>query len=88
MPIIVETSENPSLSVTVVNEKGERIIAAYVSCSIRAGRGVSINVDVQNPTACNASEPEISEQVMAFVRGCFFTARNTGIPVAASFPTP
>lgn len=81
MPIVTETNENPTLSVSALDEHGNRATAAFVSCNIRAGRGFSVNVDMQDEALCAANQPEITAAIDGFVEQCRQSAREKGVVI-------
>lgn len=50
MSIYKETSQQTMLTLTTQDENGNHVQAVVVSCNIRPGRGLSINMDVLAPS--------------------------------------
>lgn len=76
-----ETSENPSRGIFAVDSSGTRTELVRVSCSIRPGTGVYLNIDVMDAEKTTANSAEVQTQLTAFVAEAYQRAASMGLPV-------
>ena len=84
MAIYKENSQQTTLSLTTQDENGNYVQAAVVSCCIRPGRGLSINMDVFAPALIkpgNEAFNEVANEVTDYILGELVKAPALGVPI-------
>lgn len=81
--ITTNTTNSTSVGIQIKDEGGSTREACRVSSSIRAGRMVSVVVDMHDREDFSAHFDEITQQVMTLISDAFGRAAAQGLPVAA-----
>lgn len=77
------TAENPSQSISLTDENGNRVDVLHVSCNLRPGNGVNLNIDVFDAERMAANLEDIQAALTTFVSEAFARASSMGLPVPA-----
>ena len=77
----ISEAENPSRSIGVTDEKGSRTEILHISCNLRPGSGLHLNVDVMNAELAAQHLNEVQTAMTEFIREAFARASGMGLPV-------
>ena len=79
--VVATTYQNPSMPLYLAMENGQRVNVAHCNANLRGSQGMSINIDVADPTLCAANQAALTPAVMGFVQQVFALAAADGVPV-------
>lgn len=77
----IQNAENPSRSISVADENGNREDVLHLGCSMRPGAGLYLNVDVLNADKLAENLEDVQEAMTDFVAEAFARASSMGLPV-------
>lgn len=77
----IQNSENPSRGISVTDENGTREDILNISCNIRPGAGLYLNVDILNPDKLAENLDDVQAAMTEFVSDAFARASGMGLPV-------
>lgn len=84
MAIWKENSQQTTLSLTTQDENGNYVQAAVISCGIRPGRGLSINMDVFAPALLKPESEafkEVGNAAADYILNELAKASALGVPI-------
>ena len=76
-------AENPSQSISLTDESGNRTDIMHISCNLRPGGGVFLNIEVFDAGRVAVNLDAIQEALTTFVGEAFARASSMGLPVPA-----
>lgn len=79
----IQNAENPSQSISLTDESGNRVDVLHVSCNLRPGSGVHLNIEVFNADKVAVNMEAIQKALTTFVAESFARASSMGLPVPA-----
>lgn len=79
--LTIQNSENPSQGISVTDENGNREEVLHISCNIRPGSGLYLNVDVVNANKAAEHLDAVQTAMTDFVADVFARAASMGLPV-------
>ncbi len=74
-------NQSEGMEIRATDASGNQQCIAHVGCTIRPGKGLSINIDVFNADMVHANADMVKESVNAFIAEAMVKAAATGIPV-------
>ena len=79
----IQSAENPSQSISITDESGNRVDVLHVSCNLRPGGGVFLNIEVFDAGKVAVNLDAIQKALTTFVGEAFARASSMGLPVPA-----
>ncbi|MBR4081352.1 MAG: hypothetical protein IKK21_06170 [Clostridia bacterium] len=74
-------AENPSQSISLTDESGNRTDIMHISCNLRPGSGLHLNIEMFDAAKVAANMDAVQEALTTFVTETFARASSMGLPV-------
>lgn len=82
----VAASENPSRSLTAIDEAGNRTEIARLSCTIKPESGYHLSVELYNADMVSANLPDVQAALDDFFADLCARLASAGLPVPGGDP--
>lgn len=79
----IQNAENPSQNISLTDESGNRTDILHVSCNLRPGSGLHLNIELFDAAKVAINLEAVEEALTTFVRETFARASSMGLPVPA-----